>query len=729
MFSRASILLFLTVSCAADSTVDRQRHQIASSTENGANPIRRVVTMLQGLAKKITEESEKEKELFEKYMCYCKTAGGTLQASIDAATSKAPQVESAIKEAESSKVQLSQAVKDHQATRADAKASIAKATAIREKEAGEFAKEKAQYDDNIRQLTGAIDAIEKGMSGFLQTSTAQMLKRLALNSPDLNNFDRNELMSFLSSGQSGSQEYAPKSGDIVGILKQMKDTMVKDLGDMTDTEKSAVTSYEELMRAKTKEVNANTKSIESKSKRVGELGVSIAQMKNDLDDTQAALLEDKQFLANMDETCDTKRKEWDEITKARGEELIAIHETIKILNDDDALELFKKTLPSASSLVQTTANTGKLRLKALGLMQNLQQRSPHSHSPQLDLISLALTGKKISFEKVIKMIDDMVKILGKEQEDDDMKKEYCEKQLDSSEDRKKGLQQDVKDLQASESDASEAITTLTDEIKALSDGIKALDKDVADSTETRKEEHQEYTELMASDTSAKQLLGIAKNRLNKYYNPKMYKPPPKRELSEEDRATLAAGGTLPPTPAPGGIAGTGVTALVEIHEHRGQVAPPPPPEAFKAYAKKGEESSGVIAMIDLLIGDLDKEMAEAETMENNSQKEYEKFMSDAAAKRALDSKTLTDKEGYKAEAEMALQTAKEGQTAKMKELMATEQYMGALHQECDWLISNFDLRKSARADEVESLKNAKAVLSGADFAFVQTQARALRGSL
>merc|ERR1719240_2058819 len=109
--------------------------------------------------------------------------------------------------------------------------------------------------------------------------------------------------------------------------------MVKDLAELTDTEKSAVASYGDLMSAKTKEVNANTKSIESKTKRVGELGVSIAEMKIDLDDTTAALIEDKKFLANMDETCVTKKKEWGEIQKARAEELVAIGETIKILND------------------------------------------------------------------------------------------------------------------------------------------------------------------------------------------------------------------------------------------------------------------------------------------------------------------------------------------------------------------------------------------------------------
>merc|ERR1719453_1660240 len=119
---------------------------------------------------------------------------------------------------------------------------------------------------------------------------------------------------------------------------------------------------------------------------------------------------------------------------------------------------------------------------------------------------------------------------------------------------------------------------------------------------------------MASDSAAKELLGFAKNRLNKFYNPKLYKPPPKRELSEEDRATLAAGGTLAPTAAPAGIAGTGVTVLSQVSQH-GVAKPAPPPEAPGAYKKKGEESNGVIAMIDLLVKDLDKEMTVAETEE------------------------------------------------------------------------------------------------------------------
>merc|ERR1711939_851920 len=128
---------------------------------------------------------------------------------------------------------------------------------------------------------------------------------------------------------------------------------------------------------------------------------------------------------------------------------------------------------------------------------------------------------------------------------------------------------------------------------------KALDKSVAEATEQRKEENEDFTTLMAQDTAAKELLGVAKNRLNKFYNPKLYKAPPKRELSEEDRITVNMGGTLAPTAAPAGIAGTGVTVLADVSQHN-TAKPPPPPEAPGVYKKKSEESGGVIAMIDLL---------------------------------------------------------------------------------------------------------------------------------
>merc|ERR1719238_226017 len=132
----------------------------------------------------------------------------------------------------------------------------------------------------------------------------------------------------------------------------------------------------------------------------------------------------------------------------------------------------------------------------------------------------------------------MAGVLKKEQVDDNNKKEYCNVQFDSLDDKKKALERSVSDAEKAIEDATESIATLTSEIEALAAGIKALDKSVAEATETRKSENEEYTALMASDTAAKELIGLAKNRLNKFYNPKLYKAPAKKELTDEDRIVV-----------------------------------------------------------------------------------------------------------------------------------------------------------------------------------------------
>jgi len=275
-------------------------------------------------------------------------------------------------------------------------------------------------------------------------------------------------------------------------------------------------------------------------------------------------------------------------------------------------------------------------------------------------------------------------LLGKEQQDDNDKKEYCETIIDKTEDNLKALELSVSDLGKAIADYKERIGTTADEIEGLEDGIKALDKQVAEATEDRKEEHEENVETLTSDNAAIEILGMAKNRLNKFYNPKLYVKP--------EAGAFAQSG----------------------------VAPPPPPETFGAYAKKDGESGGVIAMLDNMVADLDKEITETDVEEKENQKEYETMMGDSAEKRANDAKSIEDKESAKADLEATLIASSEEKGSKTKEAMATAKYLSELHGECDWLLTNFETRKEARTAEIDSLKKAKAVLSGADFSLLQT---------
>jgi len=302
------------------------------------------------------------------------------------------------------------------------------------------------------------------------------------------------------------------------------------------------------------------------------------------------------------------------------------------------------------------------------------------------------------------------------------KKTYCEAQLDQTEDEKKGLDLKVDDLEKALEDAKATLTTLAEEIEALIEGIKALDKQVAEATENRKAENTEYKEAMAADGAALQLLELARNRLARFYTPDLYTAPAKKELSAEERIAVNMG------------SGEALVAFVQISAHNVEstasgVAPPPPPETWGAYKTKGEEQGGVVAMINLLKADLEKEMNEMSVEEKDSQAEYQTFMADSAEKRTGDSKALENKESAKADLEAESLKMEEEKKATMMEAIAKADTIKDLHLECDWLVSNYEVRKEARAGEVDALKKAKAVLAGADYSLLQTKTSASHGHL
>merc|ERR1712238_109631 len=164
--------------------------------------------------------------------------------------------------------------------------------------------------------------------------------------------------------------------------------------------------------------------------RIGNLGVKVAEMKGDLGDTEDALVEDKKFAADMEENCGTRGEVHEKEKQMRSQEVVALADTIKILNDDDALELFKKTLPSAgSSFLQVQRSGSATRAEAQSLLEVAQKKLTSNHH-RLDFVMLALNGRKVGFEKIVTLIDDLVVVLKKEQNDDNDKREYCNEQFD-----------------------------------------------------------------------------------------------------------------------------------------------------------------------------------------------------------------------------------------------------------------------------------------------------------
>merc|ERR1719446_779003 len=323
----------------------------AATSEGGSNPIRKVVTMLQDMQKTVEAEGKKEEELFEKFMCYCSGGEAKLQASIDQGKAQIESLTSKIERGTAEKSQLDQDLVTHKSDRAEAENTIKESTAMREKEASEFAASSGDMKSNIGAMAGALDALKKGLSAaLLQTNTGNVLRNIVAHSPAVRPSQRTLLMSFL---ESGSTEQGG-SDTIIGVVEQMKETMEADLAETEKSEADSKSTFETLMTTKKGEIEAAGKAIETKSARTGEVAVAVVQDKADLEKTTKAVDEDTDFKRNLAGACATKQKEWDARQKLRAEEIAAISDTIEMLNGDDALELFKKTMPSSAALIQTS---------------------------------------------------------------------------------------------------------------------------------------------------------------------------------------------------------------------------------------------------------------------------------------------------------------------------------------------------------------------------------------
>jgi len=668
--------------------------------QQGANPIRKIVTLLQNMQKEIEAEGAKEKELFDKFMCFCSGSNGDLTKKGADAKAAIEELTAKLKSEEAEKVQITQALIDHKKDREGASADIEEATMLREKEAAEFAAEKADSETNIAAMAKAIPALEKGMGGaaLLQMPGGDRLQKIIESFPNVDTQDRRNVMAFLQEGG----DYAPASGQIVGILKGMKDDMEAELKEAIAAEEKAITGFGELKASKETEIETATEAIETKTQRSGEVAVSAVQTKDSLEDTEGELADTEKLLTQLATECKTKEGEFAEKSKVRAEEVKAISEAISILNDDDALDVFKKARPSAFiqdqlGFLQKSNSPASKAKKAQAI---LKAAAKNANSPQLNLLlytlnsKLKMSSKAQGLESVIKMIDDMVVLLGKDQSDDDTSKTFCEDELEKAGDEQKAATEKKGQVEAEIAEASDSIAELADQIATLEADIKDLDKSVAQATEQRKEEHEDFLEATQLNEAAVALVEKAKNRLQKFYNPTLYKAPPKTENTMEEKIIIA-----------------GTFVQIKSHDEDDSADT----DAFSGEYKKSEKSAGVIGLMDMMIKEIETDMKDAAYEEKTSAADYAKLMGDSEETRAANSKGIITKTSSKAAMEAKLESSKEALTAVSTDLDLIAATLGDLHMQCDFLLQNYDLRKEARSNEVESLKTAKAILSGANF--------------
>jgi hypothetical protein len=671
--------------------------------------MRKVVTALQDMQKEIAAEGEKEQGMFDKFMCYCDGNTEGMSKAAEDAAQKITELKSKLEAEKAEKAQLDQELVQHKQDREAAKADLQKSQTIRDNEHEEFVASTGDQKSNLDAMTGALAALEKGMgASFLQSSkSAGLLNAVKkYTGSNVDGYQKDEVVALLQ-GKNPFGDYSGRSGEIIGILKAMKDEMDGDLNGAISQEEQAAAGFEELKAAKSGEISAASEAIETKSVRTGELAVSVTTTADDIEDTTGEMKETQAFVANLASQCAAKKKEWDERCAMRTEEIAAISEAIKILNDDDALDLFKKTLSlSQQPMAFLASKTGQsVALRARAVLSKVAA-SAGSNQSMLALLGFQLKAKKVDFSKILAQIDGMMKVLDADQANDDEQQKFCDAEITKTDKEHAATKDAIATSTAAIDEMTDESASLASEIASLQDEIKVLDKAVAEATEQRKEEHADFLVFQTENNAAIQLIEKAKNALNKFYRPNLHKEEPKRELTEEERLVVASGGADPRDAE---------AAAGFVQRSSSDVAPPPPPDTWGAYQKKDGKSNGVMALMDMLMKELQDGITEAEHEEETAQKDYERLMSESQASREKSAESITTKEAAKADLDSKVVSTKEKKASEEAELMNIEGYLAQLHADCDFLMENYDVRKAARVNEKEGLVNAKSVLSGASF--------------
>jgi len=295
------------------------------------------------------------------------------------------------------------------------------------------------------------------------------------------------------------------------------------------------------------------------------------------------------------------------------------------------------------------------------------------------LSAMASRVRLDAFTAVKKAIDDMITQLGKEKADEIKHKDFCTDELNSNQLETEKKDRERQDLEAKIEDLELTIKTLTEQIEQLKAEIAELQVQMKRAGEDREKENKEFQQTVADQRASVVLLTKALDILNGFY---------------KKAAVLVQQGQEP--------------------------AGPPPPPGFKEY-KKNPQSSGVVAMITQIIEDSKAMEAEAIQGEGSAQSAYAAFVKETNASIEAKSKDIANKSESKAKAEDYLVQAQTEHSSVLTTLDELSAYNSELHASCDFILKNFDVRQTARDEEVEALKQAKAILSGADMeAFLQS---------
>merc|ERR1719327_2081062 len=644
---------------------------------------------MKDMLKQMEKDAEIDEEVYEKFICWCTVNDAEKTKAIKDAEEKIKMLGLQIDEWTAFSGQLSVQISGHYKDMKNLKENLAKATAIRKKELAEFNAHEQELLDTIAALKKAIATLGKHHGALLQQSVSSQLTLLQqvvrkhdnLVKSALTHKQHHVLVSFLQRDEDDSfvqqppgQSYAPQSGEILGILKQMLEEFERDLATAQKDEIAGQTEFEELKASVMKELEPTIAICSQKESEKADTDDKNDAGKKDLEETEAELAANKDYLDKVREKCRLIDLQYEARQKTRQLEIEAVNKALAILSSDEAMDLGTRTFNSASFL-----QSSEERLKRSQAADLLKAVAQKVNSPRL--AAFALRVRLDAFTKVKEAIDDMIAQLTKQTEDEIKQKDFCVDEFNQNQLQTEKKIREKTDLEALIDDLKMTIARLTKEVAELEAAIAETQMQLKRAGEDRDAEAREFQQTVADQRATAKLLSAAMAVLKGFYDKE-------HEVHDLHKSLLQ------------------------------KPAGPPPPPDFADYAP--QPSGGVMGMMAMIIKDAKAIEAEAVKDEEEATATYGTFVEEANKSIESMKASIVDKKEKKAETEEALAEAEENLDKVVEELAGLATYNDELHAACDFTLKNFEKRQTARDGEIEALKQAKAILSGAKFeAFLQ----------
>jgi len=687
----------------------------SSAVGSAKSPIDKVVVLITEMKAQTEKEATEDMEAYDKYKCWCVNTEAEKTAAIAAANKHLDELNAFVEEAAGKEGELKTEIAGLTDDIAEDEQALSTAKTMRAEENKEFLAEEADVKETLSLLAEAIDVLSKvqlmqkskGKDVAEAQALVQVRSLVHAFKPKFQNVMYKDLYDMLGAtqgadahlqragaflGQSagslpwanrgkseedigkdsnpnevhgaagGAKSYNSRSGGILGVLKQMGDENAKDLATAQKQELQSEIDFQKLQAAKVAEIAAATEQKDQKETALSDLLYKVAGAKKDIEKTQATLAADEAFMLEMTKNCAVEDEEYAGRVKVRTDEIAALGETLNILTGDEARSLFDKTISLFQ--VASVSRAGAQERAATSAMQRIVEVAKKHKNWQL--ASLAVRVKLDAFTKVKAAMDKMHAELQAQQKAEYEKNADCKNEIDKTEDKIKEGENTKEDLDSKHQELSNTLERLAGQIKELKAETADMEVSLKQAGENRKADNQLYQTTMSDQRATIAVLNMAPSRLKKFYG------------------------------------------FVEVSSH---AAPPPPKPA--AYKK---QNGGVMQLLASIVSDAESTEAQIKIGEQKSQEEYASFVAATTASIEANRQAIAGAEEQSAADNGSKSETQEAQLANDGELKKLAGLLSGIHTDCDFVLKYFDVRQNARKEEMDAITDAKAILSGANFA-------------